>query len=40
MRSVEDFLGMGDDAPVAMIVFYPPGRGLTQFQQPLLLQGR
>ena len=40
MRSVEDFLGMGDNAPVAMILFHPPGRGLTQFQQPLLLQGR
>ena len=40
MRSVEDLLGMGDDAPVAMILFHTPGRGLTQFQQPLLLQGR
>jgi hypothetical protein len=40
MRSLEDMLGMGDGAPVAMITFYQPSSGLTQFQQPLLLQGR
>jgi hypothetical protein len=41
IRSVEEMLGMGDDVPVAMIVFHPTGRsGLTAFQQPLLLQGR
>lgn len=40
IRSVEDMLGMGDAVPVAMIVFQPNGRGLTPFQQPLLLQGR
>jgi hypothetical protein len=41
MRSLEDMIGLGDDAPVAMIVFYPTSRGgLTPFQQPLLLQGR
>ena len=40
MRSVEDFLGMGGDAPIAMIVFHQPGRGMRPFQQPLLIQGR
>jgi hypothetical protein len=40
IRSVEEMLGMGGDAPVAMILFSPPGRGLARFQQPLLLQGR
>ena len=40
MRSVEEMLGLRDGAPVAMLVFYPTSRGLTQFQQPLLLQGR
>ncbi len=41
MRSLEDMIGMGGDAPVAMILFHQPGQGLTQFQQPLLLiQGR
>jgi hypothetical protein len=40
IRSVQDMLGMGNDAPVAMIAFYPTGRGLTPLQRPLLLQGR
>lgn len=40
IRSVENMLGMGGDAPAAMILFYQPGHGLAQFQQPLLLQGR
>jgi hypothetical protein len=39
IRSVEEMLGMGDGAPVAMITFYRPGQGLAQLQQPLLLQG-
>ena len=42
MRSFEEMIGMGNEAPVAMILFHRPGQGLTQFQQPLplLLQGR
>jgi hypothetical protein len=40
IRSVEEMLGMGDGAPVAMITFYRPGPAPTQLQQPLLLQGR
>lgn len=40
MHTVEDFLGMGDESPAAVMLFYQPGRSLTQYQQAMLLQGR
>lgn len=43
MRSVEEFFGMGDDAPLAMMLFHQPGRPMLPLQlqqQVLLLQGR